>query len=52
MSLNVYADNAGESGNLNSGLTKAWPSQVNEIAWNTTGELFFLTTGNGELRFY
>lgn len=21
--------------------------QVNEIAWNTTGELFFLTTGNG-----
>jgi hypothetical protein len=21
--------------------------EVNEIAWNTTGELFFLTTGNG-----
>lgn len=22
--------------------------QVNEIAWDTTGEIFFLTTGNGE----
>jgi len=22
--------------------------QVNEIAWNTSGDLFFLTTGNGE----
>lgn len=23
--------------------------QVNEIAWNTTGGLFFLTTGYGQL---
>lgn len=25
--------------------------QVNEIAWSTTSEIFFLTTGNGENKF-
>lgn len=26
------------------------PYQVNEIAWNMTGDMFFLTTGNGKKR--
>lgn len=36
----------------NTSLTHSFCNQVNEIAWNTTGEIFFLTTGNGKDRYW